>query len=675
MFRQNAASKHFACSLIKVPALCRDFFLGFQEMKRPQLALLASLLLTAGIYWPGLAGPLVFDDAQNLAPLNDWLQGRVSWLAVVLGNHSGLFGRPVSMASFVLNVELLGPGVWGFKLGNLLIHLANGTLVFALLARLMGLGALAQGTRRDLNWLPWLGASLWLLHPLLASTVLYVVQRMTMLSTLFTLLTLLAYLHGRANLGSRPRSALASLLLLAPFFTLLAVLSKENGALAPSLCAMLELLVFPPEPGKRRAWLSRAFIATALVLPTLIALGLIVTQAPFVVAGYQNRPFTLSERLLTESRVLWDYVGAMLVPGGPRLGLYHDDYILSRGLLSPPDTLLSIAAWLATIAFAWRLRRHIPGLALGLGIFLIGQSMESSIFPLLIYFEHRNYLPLLGILWALLSLAAFAAPMLAARMPRVAVVSKAAVGVLLVVLALGTHLRASAWSSRDSLLRQSLLHHPDSRWLRTDLILNAMQQNPPRLAEASRHADHLLAMEDPLAQQFGAIERVMIECASGRQPDPGVVEAMFDGSGNPIEPDLLLAFDNLSDGIVRQPCAGLSPRQMANGLARMLDQSNLAPGTLGVWRLRYRAANLYVAAEQPDNAIRQAELSISGGTAQTQVNLFLAALLIEKGDVQAARAALEAAAAALKRGETRGKELLGLYRKQLDSLEIQARQD
>lgn len=634
-------------------------------MSGPRLALLASLLLTAGIYWPGLAGPLVFDDAQNLAPLNDWLQGRTSWLAVVLGNNSGLFGRPVSMASFVLNVQLFGPEVWAFKFVNLLIHLLCGALVFAFFTQLTKCDALARHQRPILKWLPWFGASLWLLHPLNASTVLYVIQRMAMLSTLFTLLVLLAYLRGRSLLATQPRRALIYLLLGMPAFTLLAILSKENGLLAPALCALLELFVFQPKPETRRAWQAWAFILLVLVLPCLIALGMTLAQAPIIVEGYANRPFTLTERLLTEFRVLWDYLGALMIPGGARLGLYHDDYPVSTGLLSPAGTVLAMIAWFATVVMAWKARRDVPGFSLGVGFFLIGHTLESSVFPLLIYFEHRNYLPAIGALWALLSLVAHAMQKLQSRMPRANNLIAVSACLLVAVLGVGTLARAYAWSDRDTLLHQSLIHHPDSRWLRMDLIMNAMDKNPPRLEEARLHADHLLGMNDPLARRFGAIERVLIDCASGIQPPARLIDEMFAGQETIIEADLLLAFDNLSDSIVRQPCQGLTPLQMADRLARMLDQAALPPGTLGVWRLRYRAANLFLAAGLLERAIEQARLAVAGGTAQVQARIFLAGLLIKNGDVQAATRELDTASAELAEGETLGREIIKQYRSQL----------
>ncbi|MBZ0224276.1 MAG: hypothetical protein K8F35_14770 [Dokdonella sp.] len=621
-----------------------------------------SLLAAALIYWAGLNGPLVFDDAQNLAALNDWLAGRTTWLAAVFGNSSGMLGRSVSMASLVANIAVLGPTTWSLKLGNLLIHLVNGLLVFALLSSLARQGLWGATEGRAARWAVWLGGTAWLLHPLLASTVLYVIQRMAMLSTLFVLLAMLAYLHGRAQLHTRPVLARVCLLVLVPAFTILGTLAKENGIVAPALCALLELTVFRPRRGQRMAWQARTFISLALALPALIALGLTIAQAPVVVSGYANRPFTLIERLLTECRVLWDYLGAFLAPSSAHLGLYHDDYAISRSLTKPPATLAAILGWLFVLIAAWRLRRTIPGVTLGIGMFLIGHSLESTIFPLLIYFEHRNYLPSIGLTIALLSLVIFtihATPTRLARLPAIATAS----GCLLIgALALTTFAQAHVWSSNELLLRQALKNHPNSRWLRVDLIQAAMSRQPPAVDEALLHADYLLAMNDPMARKFGAIERLMVHCASGRPAEPEMVGVVFDGPGSVIEPDLLLALDNLSDGIVARPCSGLTASQMADGLVRMLDRSPLDPGTLGVWRLRYRAANLYAAAGQIDQAIEQGKLAISAGNAQPQVMIFVAGLLLERGDKEAATHVLDQAAAMLKPGEVQGAHLVAELR-------------
>lgn len=604
---------------------------------RVRLALIGSLLVTVAVYWVGLSGPLVFDDAQNLAPLNDWLQGRTGWLSVILDNRSGLFGRSLSMASFVLNVAIAGPSVWAFKAGNLLLHLLNGVAVFALFRALAGVGALTGRDRPVSAWWAWFAASVWLLHPLLASTVLYVVQRMAMLSALFTLLAMLAYVHGRIAVEAQQRRRSFLLLLVAvPVCTILAALSKENGVLAPALCAVIELFAFPPAPGKRRATPAKVFIGLALLAPAIVAIVLTLAQVLFITSGYANRPFTLTERLLTEARVLWDYVGAVIAPGGTRLGVYHDDYPLSRGLLDPPTTLIALVAWPAAAWIAWRLRRAIPAAGLGLGIFLVGQALESTVFPLLIYFEHRNYLPAVGVIWAITGLLAFATGKAKVRMHHPGGVFATAACVLVAVLAAGTAARAYAWSDMHRLLAQSLLAHPRSNMLKVDLILQAMSERPPALGLAKTYAEDLQRADDDNIRRLGTVEGVLIDCASGKSPDSQSVTDMFAGKPKRIDIVLMLAYESLSDGIAQTPCPGLTPLQMADGLSSMLDRAGLPSRQMEVWRLRFRTSNLYAASGDMDKAVEEAKLAYADGAAQPQVTLYVAKLLYQAGDVQGA---------------------------------------
>ncbi len=619
----------------------------------PLLALFGALALTAIAYWPGLHGPLLYDDGPNLEPLNDWLQGHVGWASIVFGNDSGLLGRPVSMATFVANVALLGPDSWGLKLGNLLIHLLNGVLVFALFTRLIRHGALTRDTNHSARWLACLGASIWLLHPLFASTVLYVVQRMAMLSTLFSLLTMLAYLQGRvAWQEQRRRTAYVLLGFFAPLCAILATLSKENGILAPALCAVIELIVFRPARGQRRAALSKVFIGGALVLPAMVAAVLTLAQLPLVTAGYAGRSFTLTERLLTETRVLWDYIGDLLAPGGPRLGFYHDDFPISHGLFDPATTLLAIAGWLAALATAWRLREVIPGLALGLGIFLVGQALESTIFPLMIYFEHRNYLPAIGAIWAILAILVFAANGLRHRLRNATPVFSFAAVLLILVLAAGTSVRAHVWSDQRSMVAQALLFHPDSRGARFDSITLALAQHPPAVAQARIDADWLRKSSDPNTRRVGAIERALTDCTADAKVDPAVVRQMFDGRPGPFEEDLVHAFEFLSDGVGSQPCAGLSPGELADGMTEMLDRWQRDAGLVANWRLRFRAANLYMAADRNDDAIKQAKLAYGNGRAPTSTTVMIAGLILFCGDPASASHILDAVEHRLRPSDT-----------------------
>lgn len=629
------------------------------------VALSLILAITCLIYWPGLQGPLLFDDNYNLAPINDWLNGLRGWASVVFGNDSGILGRPVAMASFVLNTRLLGPDVWHFKLVNLLLHVGNGALVYILFRRIALDGGLLARQTPASAWIAVLGASIWLLHPLLVSTVLYVVQRMAILSATFTLITMIAYLYGRLRIA-QGRSAWPWFLL-AFAATALASLSKENGALAPAMCALLELFLFAPRKDQRRQIASTAFIAAALALPALVAILLTLTKNNLIVEGYTNRPFSLEDRLLTQPRVLWDYIGSILLPHGPGLGLYHDDYRISRSLLDPPSTVFAIAGWVATLAIAWRARTKIPGASLGLGLFLVGHALESTIFPLLMYFEHRNYLPAAGAIWAALSLLTFAAQSVYPRMNHgTAIFGAASVG-LLAVLSLATAARARIWISQESIISQSLQYHPHSRWLRMDAAAWALRQTPPLPDIARQHVDHLSNSQDAETRRMGAAARLIIDCTTESRMHPISLRSAFGGQVNAIEADLLLTFERLADTVMAKPCRGLTPLLLADSFDHMLNKTSVPNRSFHVRRLRFKAAHLYLQSGREVDALRQARLAYDGADIDAPVAALIAELELRRGNYATAGKVLDAAEGMIAPDDHVGQKVIATLRGKIQS--------
>ncbi len=629
--------------------------------------LIVLLALTLATYWAGLGGPLVFDDMQALHELAQWQAGQLGWQSVVFGSDSGLMGRPLSMATFVLNVTLMGPETWNHKLVNVLLHLANGVLVYALFRVFLRHSPGSDASSPLSRWLPLLGTAIWLLHPLLVSTVLYVVQRMALLSAFFTLLALLAYIRGRFALEEADGAQRAALWLLGilPGSVVLAALSKENGLLAPALCAVVELFLFAPGKGMRRRWGSIAFIAVTLGAPALIAVVLTLTSNDTIVGGYANRSFTLGERLLTQPRVLWDYVGSLLLPHGPRMGLYHDDFLVSRGVLQPATTIPALIAWVLMIAAAWWKRRSVPGLGMGLGIFLVGHALESSVIPLLMYFEHRNYLPAVGVIWMLLSLARVLARSLSRKMERPGIIFKASGIALVLTLALATANRAAIWSSQDLLLEQGLRYHPDSRWLRTDLFARAMGQGPQHISVAREHANRLGRSSDASTRRLGAILSVFADCSIREPVQVDSLERAFGGYPDPMEADILAAFESLTAGVVQSGCPGLSPDNMAGRLSGMLARSKLPDHHNTIWRLRFSAAKLYFAGGKVDPSLGQARAALAGSAGDPAVAVLMAEILLQRGDLEGASSALALAEKNVARSDFAGRAVIAKYRAEI----------
>jgi len=199
---------------------------------------LSALLITLFIYWQGISGPFLLDDFHNLSPLadNGGIVNYYNFKQFVFGNNSGALGRSVSMLSFVIDDQAWPSETYSFKYTNIFIHLLVGISLFIFL------NILKQSTEYQLK-LSTLAILtcffIWLIHPLNQSTVLYVIQRMTELSTLFSLLALSCYIQAKNN--SFNTSRLYLWLFGFSICSILALFSKENGINILLYALVLEL--------------------------------------------------------------------------------------------------------------------------------------------------------------------------------------------------------------------------------------------------------------------------------------------------------------------------------------------------------------------------------------------------------------------------------------------------
>jgi len=364
------------------------------------VVLLAATLVVI-LTLPAMAGPPLFDDHASLGGLLTAPREPGQLIADYLFTHSGPTGRPVAMATFIANALTTGSDLWYWKLTNLLIHLLNGLLIYRLGCVLTRRLRSRHATTSYL--LPAAVACLWLLHPLHVSTVFYTVQRMTLLATFFELLALLLYLSARCRwIDSLSGSGWR--LLLSGACGLLATFSKETGALLPLYLLVIEAVLFgqATRGSREYRWSGRA--ATVLSATMLLAALVLASRFESLLGGYRTRPFTLVERLLTESRVVLEYAALTLAPRLDAMSFFHDDLVLSTGPLSPPSTLFSLIALAGLAGSAWALRRRVPLYAIGIGFFLAGHVLESTVIPLHLMYEHRQYFPAFGLLLAVAAL-------------------------------------------------------------------------------------------------------------------------------------------------------------------------------------------------------------------------------------------------------------------------------
>jgi hypothetical protein len=434
-----------------------------------KLILLASFAITTLVYWPGLHGGWLFDDNPNIVD-NHGVQPHDASLAslvdAALSSPASDFKRPIASLSFAVNYLADGLNPFGWKLTNLVIHLLNGALVFLLARMLLIIAGTTPGNRAEnasetarASMLAALITAGWMLLPINLTCVLYVVQRMESLANLFVLAGLLGYMHGRQRMFRHTRGGFALTIASLVVATCVGALAKETAVMLPLYAASIEWILF----GTRRGDGSEPRIdkrilvlfAVTLVIPMIV--GLIWLLPSVLNPGHwATRDFTLGTRLLTEARIVPDYIVWTLLPTARALSFYHDNLLISISLFRPWTTLVGIASVLALVLCMLCFRRRLPLLSLGIALYLGCHLLTGTVLPLELVYEHRNYFASFGLLLAIVPLLAVHTewPMM---LPR-----RVLLGGLLLLWTGETAMTAVAWGAPLSLAQELAARAPDS---------------------------------------------------------------------------------------------------------------------------------------------------------------------------------------------------------------------
>jgi len=398
--------------------------------------------LTLGLYASTADFPFAFDDLNNIRDNPHIRAERLSWDTLWRAATHGPTKRPVAYVSFALSYRVGGLEPAAYRWGNIAIHAVCGWLVYLLALRLLALHERLPNQSPPRSFpktrvaVALLTAAIFVAHPLQTQSVTYVVQRMASLSALFSLVSLLCWLAGRARAGG-PRRWLWA----AAFASwLLALLSKENAATLPAVVLLIEWFFLRDlDP----AWLRRHAVAIGAVAAAAVGLG--VAYLAFLTSshGWELYGFTPVERMLSELRVLWRYLALVALPLPSWQNLGHE-VAISRSLLEPPTTLVAgagLALLFAGLVATARRRRLVAFCGLW---FFVNLAIESSFVPLALMWEHRLYLPLVGP-------ALIVSHTLFGFRPRTAPWAVAAGVALVALLATGTVLRNQVWRDEITL--------------------------------------------------------------------------------------------------------------------------------------------------------------------------------------------------------------------------------
>jgi tetratricopeptide (TPR) repeat protein len=554
------------------------------------LAWIVACLAAVIAYWPGLSGPWLFDDYGSIRRLGDFggVRDWETFKYFVFGDTSGPTGRPVALLTFLIDGQSWPTDAWPFKRTNLVIHVLNGTLLGVLVRQLL---VAIDIEARKAAQVALVTASCWMLHPYLVSTTLYAVQRMAQLTTLFVFAGLIGYLIGRSKVTANPRAGYLIMSASLAIFTVLAVLSKENGILLPVLAGVIELTVMS---GSVSARLNRYWTAIFLVFPTVLIvfyLGYKTTVTGLFTAIYP-RDFSIYERLLTQPRVLADYLQNWFIPKLYTTGVFQDHYDKSTGLFSPVTTFLGILLHAGLLAFAFLGRHRFRLLSLAVLFYYAGHLVESTVLNLELYFEHRNYLPA-----ALLFL-----PLIVSLRERLDA-GKFLLVSLTIALMLGSFTRYSAtiWQDYDLMIATSAAKAPSSARAMT---LHAANLFNERKFEAS------IAVLDSAEEEAGSgkalvlLNRIIILCYMQRLTPGEFERATAYLAQTKFDSRNLRLFKRLTEVILGQECTGASAEMLGNLYERMAqNESNSDRTSLRYSHLQYLLGYVYASTGEPDKAV------------------------------------------------------------------------
>jgi len=417
--------------------------------------------------------------------------------------HLGHY-MPVTWLTYALDYLVWGMNPFGYHLTNIVLHVVTAAVFYFVALRLLR-AALVAGCATDEHQIR-LGAGLaafvFAIHPLRVESVAWVTERKDVLSGLFYLLAVLAYLRalapGRADGSPEPRWYGCSLVCFA-----LALLSKAMTMTLPATLLILDvypLRRFGPGPGR---WLRTAVRDALKEKLPYLALS-IASAVAAVIALRQGDLITSTTTLSLLQRVAISLYGLAFYLWKTAAPVRLSPLYELPKPVNPWDWpyLASGAGVVAITAGALLLRRRMPALLAAWTAYAVA---VSPVLGLLhngpqIAADRYSYLPGLG--WALLAGAGLV------KVHQVLGASRtwrklhyAVCGVIIVtIVALGLQVRRQAmvWQDGEALWRHAVSLDPGSPLAHSNL--GATLRARGRLVEAVQQCREAIRLRPNLPE-------------------------------------------------------------------------------------------------------------------------------------------------------------------------------
>ena len=400
----------------------------FQFDRQSLLVVIALAGLTVAVFWPVVSFQFINVDDSVYVTANDHVRQGLSWQNAdwALASLDAANWHPMTWLSHMLDVTLFGLNPGAHHATSLLIHVLNVIVLFLCLRSMTG--AL---------WKSAAVAALFAVHPLGLESVAWIAERKNVLSTLFMLLTIWAYVWYTRKPGTL-RYLLVALLFL------LGLMSKAMLVTLP--LALLLLDYWPlgrlgsPAAQENGASSTRIFLnRCAEKLPLLLlAAGTAVLTMKAQTLDHEIKIVPFSSRIANAVLSYGIYLRQMIWP--VKLSIlypFQDLRIVSRSVI-----LSFFGICLVTGLVIWQIRKR-PYLAVGwfwylgtlvpvIGLVHVGDIAHA---------DRYTYVPLLGVFVATV----WGAAEIAARLPELRYPMIAAAGLSVIALAFATSRDISYW--------------------------------------------------------------------------------------------------------------------------------------------------------------------------------------------------------------------------------------
>jgi tetratricopeptide (TPR) repeat protein len=455
-------------------------------------------------------GFLSYDDPEYVSENAHIISGvtvrGVAW-AFTTGHASNW--HPVTWLSHMLDVQMHGMNAGRHHITNLVLHLANTLLLFGILYRITG------AWRRSA-----VVAALFAAHPLHVESVAWIAERKDVLSTLFWMLTM----HAYVSYVVKPRLG-RYLAVVAAF--VLGLMSKPMLVTLPFVLLLLDIWPLGRirlEAGQQKVWL-RMFREKIPLFVLAAASSVMTVMAQWRGGAVQS--FEAIPLYQRAANALFSYVAYLVQTLWPaNLAAYYPYRPLSLWLTAA-SALVLIAVSVIVIRFS----RSCAGLFAGwfwylitlvpvIGLVQVGGQARA---------DRYTYIPLIGVFVA----GAWGIAAIIERRRSRRAVSLAAACILVCALAAGARSQVRYWESDLALWQRAVQMTADNYFARTNLgfalidrgeVAAAIEQYTEALRIKPNSAETHNALGTALLKQ-GRPDAAMEQFVTALRIKPGFAEA------------------------------------------------------------------------------------------------------------------------------------------------------